>query len=205
MGIRAALLHFGGSRASASGSHARGILDGYKSISVGKYTSSCDVHTHRSTAPAWTSIISTAMIQPITISSLLVQLEQELASFASSSVSVPLGLLASVCAAVAVAALLVQISGSKQRRSAPGTGKTGAAEAQHAVAAPALGASSIANGFAQSDVKLAVAADLPTPEQLSKLIRTRRSIFPKVSSQYSQRTSTAFVCDVQRLPSARKA
>ena len=115
------------------------------------------------------------------MSSLLLQLEQQLASLASASVSVPLSLLASICAALVTAILFVQSSAVKQRRSAPKTGETRAAQARHAVAEPALD-TGITKGAAHSDDKPAVAAKLPTPEQLSKLISTRRSIFPKVTS-----------------------
>jgi len=111
----------------------------------------------------------------------MLQLEQQLASLASASVSVPLSLLASICAALVTAILFVQSSAAKQTRSAPSIGKTRAAQAQHAVATPALNAGT-ANGFAQSDEKPTAAAKLPTPDQLSKLISTRRSIFPKVTS-----------------------
>ena len=103
-------------------------------------------------------------------------LEQQLAAVVSAPVSIPLGLAASACAALVVAALLLQSIVLRQRRS-----KTGS----HAAAMPA--AMPKANGLSAAGGKEDAPTGIPSAEQLLKLISTRRSIFPKVAAVTQQR------------------
>ena len=105
----------------------------------------------------------------------LMMLEQQLAAVVTAPVSLPLGLVASACAALVVAALLLQSIMLRQRRSGPSQSQR---KAEDHAAAPAA---TKQNGIVAANGKEDLQGGIPSAERLFQLISTRRSVFPKVA------------------------
>jgi hypothetical protein len=105
----------------------------------------------------------------------LMMLEQQLAAVVSAPVSLPLGLAASACAALVVAALLLQSIVLRQRRTKPIQSQRKTED--HAAAM----VTAAANAFHAANGKEDVQGGIPSADRLFQLISTRRSVFPKVA------------------------